>query len=628
MVVSAFATAVFIFSLVLISIFVAWSLHSPKQRYLLHKLYLALVLDYAVWAIIMLIMRFTPPDRTDILAFLDALTYACISISGIYLMISLVFVYDYDRLPRWSLLSLIVPFVSVFVSLTNPWHHLQYVVFSTNRSEIVFGPYVFVTGINSYACFILSFILIISSVHKNPNRLYIKQCILVTLGGLSPLGVSLVATVFPLNIPNTAMPLSFLPTILFNGIAVYRYNLLDITPVATQQVLDWTSNCYLILSDKGLILRYNKPFAAIFVPQYGIMANRSLSDFAIEDDQTNKSAIYNILTAVESCRTSGSTISYEQSFLFGRGNRVQKHYYIAEVSPVIINERLVGFVVTLKDVTQLKKSMQQLQENQTRMMEQERFAFLGQMMAGLAHNLKTPIMSISGCVASVNSLVDECESSLTDPRVVAEDYREIYGEMRDWLQKILESSSYMSDIITAIKGQTSSVAGSGDFTFTLEELVKRTTLLMRHELVSSHCTLVSDFDPDLNVVLQGDINNLIQVLNNLLSNAIFAQKEVGGGQITLSIKKDAEYLHVLVKDTGPGVTPRIRNRLFKEMVTSKGTLGSGLGLYISNAVIRGKFGGSMWAEDNPGGGAIFGFSIPLAASEAVDFTVEKRGEDL
>ena len=53
--------------------------------------------------------------------------------------------------------------------------------------------------------------------------------------------------------------------------------------------------------------------------------------------------------------------------------------------------------------------------------------------------------------------------------------------------------------------------------------------------------------------------------------------------------------------------------LFKEMITSKGTMGTGLGLYISNTVVRGKFGGSMWVEDNPGGGAIFGMSIPLCA---------------
>ena len=83
-------------------------------------------------------------------------------------------------------------------------------------------------------------------------------------------------------------------------------------------------------------------------------------------------------------------------------------------------------------------------------MEQERFAFLGQMIGGLAHNLKTPIMSISGCVVAAQALIDECEDSLDDPQVTQEDFREIYGEIREWFQKVKDSTSYMSDIITAI----------------------------------------------------------------------------------------------------------------------------------------------------------------------------------
>ena len=59
-------------------------------------------------------------------------------------------------------------------------------------------------------------------------------------------------------------------------------------------------------------------------------------------------------------------------------------------------------------------------------------------------------MGISGCISAVEALVDECEESLDDPTVNEDDYREIYGEIRDWFQKVRESTAYMSDIITAI----------------------------------------------------------------------------------------------------------------------------------------------------------------------------------
>ena len=605
------AATIFILSLAMIAMFIHWSFHSPKQRYLLNRLYVWMLLAYSVWALCMLGMWITPSERVDILQFLDALTYIGITIPGFYLMIALVFVRGLERLPKWYLLFLTVPLFSVLVCLTNDWHRLQYQHFSVLRKDIVFGPYVFVTGLHSYICLCVACVLLFRFMRENPHRLYIKQCLMLIAGGVVPLAVSLAATFSSWNAPITATPLGFLVSIICNGIAIYRFNLLDITPVATQHVLDWISDCYLILNEKGLVISYNKPFSAVFASRYGITENRYLRDCVKEEDVSKKTAIYNIITAVDACRDAQTTISYEQAATINRNGIIQKNYYVTDVSQLVVNKRPVGFVVIFKDITQLKKSMKQLQDSQTRMMEQERFAFLGQMISGLAHNLKTPIMSISGCVSAADNLVDECLESLDTPSVTPDDYREIFGEMRDWFQKIQESSAYMSDIITAIKGQATSVGPFNESFFTLDELIKRTTLLMRHELVIGGCTLVAEYKNSQAITLHGDINNLVQVLGNLVSNAIYAQKQVGGGCITVGLEQEEEQVKIYVKDTGPGIPSSVRHRLFREMTTSKGAQGSGLGLYISNAVVHGKFGGTMWCEDNPGGGAIFGMTIPL-----------------
>jgi response regulator RpfG family c-di-GMP phosphodiesterase len=105
--------------------------------------------------------------------------------------------------------------------------------------------------------------------------------------------------------------------------------------------------------------------------------------------------------------------------------------------------------------------------------------------------------------------------------------------------------------------------------------------------------------------LSRDVNNLIQVLNNLLSNAIYSQRQVGGGVITLEIDKDESNLIIRVRDRGVGVSEKIRDRLFREMVTSKGSKGSGLGLYISNTVVRGKFNGSCGWRTTPAAAPYF-----------------------
>lgn len=244
-------------------------------------------------------------------------------------------------------------------------------------------------------------------------------------------------------------------------------------------------------------------------------------------------------------------------------------------------------------------------------MEQERMAFLGQMIGGLAHNLKTPIMSISGCISAAEDLVNECEESLEDPQVEEEDFREIYGEMRDWFKKVKDSTAYMSDIITAIKGQAANISTDENSTFTIDEMMKRSMLLMRHELLNSGCRLKLDYDQKRTISLQGDVNNLIQVVNNLLSNAIDAQRQTGGGEIDVAIYEEDNHLQIAIKDRGKGVSPHVREKLFKNMVTSKGTKGTGLGLYISNIVVKGKFGGTMWVRDREGGGSVFGIAIPL-----------------
>ena len=626
--ISAFSAAVFVLSLIVVVMFSVWSLYSRKHRYLLHRLYLFLMWDYSLWAVIMLLMFITPPERVDILQFLDSLSYLGTAISPFYLLICYTFTKSADKPPKWFFLPFIVPVLAFLICLTNDWHHLQYQVFSVIRSEIVFGPYVFISGANGYICVVASMILLVTFARRNPSRLYIGQCSMLAIGGLCPFLVSILSTFSGLNFSIAATPLSFSFLVLFNGIAIYRLNLLDITPVATQHVLDWISDCYLILSPSGLIISYNKPFAAVFASRYGIMENRYLKDCVKEEDISKKTAIYNIMTAVDACREAQTTISYEQSVVLNHDGAVQKSYYVTDVSQLIINDKPAGFVVIFKDITQLKKSMQQLQDSQSRMMEQERFAFLGQMIGGLAHNLKTPIMGISGCISAADTLIDECLDSLDDPNVNQDDYREIYGEMRDWFQKIMESTAYMSDIITAIKGQATTVSASNTSLFTVDELIKRTTLLMRHELLSSGCTLTTDYKNPANVTLHGDINNLVQVLGNLVTNAIYAQKQVGGGCITIGVEQEDGSIKIYVRDTGPGIPPSVRHRLFREMATSKGAQGTGLGLYISNAVVHGKFNGTMWCEDNPGGGAIFGMTIPLPPSAETTLSDAPQSIDL
>ena len=134
---------------------------------------------------------------------------------------------------------------------------------------------------------------------------------------------------------------------------------------------------------------------------------------------------------------------------------------------------------------------------------------------------------------------------------------------------------------------------------------------IRVQLMNSGCRLTPVYDESEEISLKGDVNNLVQVIGNLLSNAIYAQKQTGGGEIELEINHDDKQLYIMVKDRGPGLSENVASQLFKNMITTKGSMGTGLGLFISTTVIRGKFKGSMWGENREGGGSVFGIAIPL-----------------
>lgn len=610
--VSNLAIVIFVISMVIIAAFFVWSAKTQKKRQLLHNLFLMLALAYISWIIPIMILRVVPLENTTLIYILDCATQPGGSLCApLYLCIAIVFVQGSEKLNKWIKALFILPVITILVAWTNPLHHLYYKEFSVVRSEVVFGPYIMVSGVFNYIFLIVAVVYMIRFGIKNKGALYWKQCVLFAISGLCPLGVSCYATFSGKEVSIALTPLSFMVTLLFIGIAIFRLHVLDIRPIATQHILNAISDSYVVLSDDGLVIKYNHNFETLFGKEYGITENKKLIECIGIDDVAQKSPVYSMLSALESSRQGDTHISYEQSVVLGEGENAAKKYFVVDVSPLDVNGQITGFVIMFKDISQLRNSMRKLQDSQKRMMEQERFAFLGQMIGGLAHNLKTPIMSISGCVSAVEALVDECEDSVYDPTVLPEDYKEIYGEMRDWFGKVKESTSYMSDIITAIKGQATNISTDEKVTFTIEEMLKRSMLLMRHELLNSGCRLKVNSDRTEEISLQGDINNLVQVIGNLLSNAIFAQKQNGGGEIEIEIKRDANFLKIMVKDRGPGVSDAVLSKLFKSMVTSKGAMGSGLGLYISNAVIRSKFNGEMWGENRSDGGSIFGISIPV-----------------
>jgi signal transduction histidine kinase len=280
--------------------------------------------------------------------------------------------------------------------------------------------------------------------------------------------------------------------------------------------------------------------------------------------------------------------------------------------PVTSNDEIGELVIAFNKVQDLtKENILEIKNNQQNLMEKERLASLGILIGGIAHNMKTPIMSISGAAEGLTELISEYIASLNNSSVTPEDHKEIAMDMLSWVTKIKTHASYMSDIISTVKGQAANLNTAEDEPFTVYDLLNKVDILIKHELKKASLTLNKDIKVNPDLYIQGNINNLIQVINNLIQNAIQSYNSVPGGVIDLIITQVGENINFRIKDNGCGIPREIQNKLFKEMITTKGKLGSGLGLYLSYSTIRGNFGGTMTFNSEPGVGTSFDLTIPI-----------------
>ena len=112
-------------------------------------------------------------------------------------------------------------------------------------------------------------------------------------------------------------------------------------------------------------------------------------------------------------------------------------------------------------------------------------------------------------------------------------------------------------------------------------------------------------------VINGDINSLVQVINNMISNAIQAYDGQKNKNIELILESKDNHVYISVKDYACGMPKKVQDKLFKEMITTKGKHGTGLGLYMSYSTIKAHFNGDITFESEEGKGTTFTIILPI-----------------
>lgn len=501
------------------------------------------------------------------------------------------------------LLFFIVPALSLIVLWTNDYHHLFYKIYSyLYLSDCKVGPYMIIHNIYSYTLLFLGVIQMVNVASKN-SGFFSKQTLLIVVGISIPLITNILGTLKIISMTVYITPISFAFTMLFFALSIFKFKFLGVAPVALQTIVNRISDSYLVLNENLLITDFNSTFLKTFNLSASDIREKNILEFLSTHKQydMNLPKLENSLNRV---KHSSETIVFEQHF-----KKINK-YFTVEINNILVKGNSLGILMLFKDITQHKLDMQALKDNQDILIERERLASLGQLIGGIAHNLKSPIMSISGATEGLTDLIKEYEESIVDKDVTIDDHLAIANDMKDWISKIKSYLEYMSDIITAVKGQAVALSENAVDSFTVEELTKRVDILMKHELKKALITLNLDLKVPTSLMIHGNINGLVQVINNMISNAIQAYKGKEGQTIDLIITQEKNDVIVSVRDYAGGLPKEVQEKLFKEMITTKGKDGTGIGLFMSYSNIRAHFNGDITYSTEEGKGTIFNIILP------------------
>ncbi|MDL2232120.1 PAS domain-containing protein [Ruminococcaceae bacterium OttesenSCG-928-L11] len=584
-------------------LWLAWVTNKRSRGYRLGHAFLALIAIMVIWNIGTLLEYYTrlATGRTHML-----FIYMCyfgiffIPIAILYLG-KILSQPDFQLTPAYAAF-LVIPVTSMIVICTNDYHHLFFQRFSLYSSEAVYGRYYYFHSVYSYGCILVGIAYLVAFSVRN-SGIFSTQSALICIGILAPLTANILYSFALFDLSFSINSSMFTITTFCFAVALQKYDFLTVVPIAVQHVVDLISDGYLVIDGQNRIVGCNKAVFRLLPGLTEPPAEAPLEDFFAESFPPGFYGIFSRLYAQsveERC-----TFSIESHSI---GSEDRRHFDV-EITPVFQNNLHVGGILLLKDITQAKRDLETIKETQAIMIERERLASLGQMVGGIAHNLKTPILSISGGVEALRDLAREYDESVEDDEVTVEDHHEIASEMLDWLDRIKNHCSYISDMISTVKGQAVQHNTVQDDHFSIDEFIKRVELLMKHELKQNHCILRTDIQVGRDTEISGNVNSLVQIFDNLIINAVHAY-EGENGFIDLCIRGDDEKLTLSLTDYAKGIAPEIQSRLFREMVTTKGKMGTGLGLYLSHSTIKGIFNGQMSVASQPGTGTCFTIELP------------------
>ncbi len=356
-------------------------------------------------------------------------------------------------------------------------------------------------------------------------------------------------------------------------------------------LMDAAVDAIIIIDESGQIQRFNRAAQSMFGYGEGEVLGRNVAVLMPEPNRSRHDTYL------------ANYLETGQAAIIGKGRTEQGLRKNGEVFPMRLSvgearqgER-VHFVGIIHDLTQQAETEEKLRRMEQQLFHADRLVTLGELTAGIAHEINQPLTAIAAYADAGRQIVHKSGTGQDD--------------LLNVCARIGEQARRAGDVVARLRKLVRS-GGSSKARHDINQVIRNMLPLFEHEL--KHTGVRLEFNPveDLREVYVDDIQ-IQQVLVNLVKNSLDAILEAGqaDGRITIRLERREDELAITVEDNGPGVPEHDEGRLFEPFHTSK-PKGVGLGLSICKSIAA-VHGGSLVHARPDDRGARFVLTLPLAS---------------
>ncbi len=471
---------------------------------------------------------------------------------------------------------------------------------------------------------------------------YIKQVQLITAGLFFVLPIDIIAFLDIAKLSFDPIPAGFVMLQFFIWKAVTKYKLMELVPIALREVFNNMSDGVIVLNEDGSIIDMNNTAKKWIGSYYNARIDINIFDIIINLSSKIDNPYILLEQVKEAVGKADKPMNLELKF-----KDSTPRYFSVHAGPILNNgKRTIGHIVNIDDITeykllllqneeqnfmlheqnneleaqkeeleaqkhelmevnkQLEQAYKQLQETQAQLIQTEKMAALGQLVAGVAHEINTPLGSIN--------------SNIETTKLIATRLMNIAAATGNAeAQRLIEKFNKMNDINTIACGRILEIVRSLKNFSRLDEAEFQKAKI--HDGIDSTLILLNSHIKNRLIIHKnyGSVpeiecypNQLNQVFMNILVNA--AQAIEGKGEIYINTYAEENAVFIEFIDSGKGISKEYLDRVFDPGFTTKGVgVGTGLGLSITYKIIQ-KHNGSITVENTENLGAKFTIKLPIS----------------